>query len=80
MPDGRAEAAGTDFFIRPGHDSIHGLAFDHLAAHRERMRVEEVRVVIQLLFDRGPIRERLGDRVLFIDKGDRDGLLRAVRV
>ena len=78
MPDGRAETAGTGLFVRPGDDGIHGLAFDHLAAHRERMRVEEVHVVIELLFDRGPIGERLRDRVLFIHKRDRDGLLRAV--
>lgn len=99
MPDGRAEAACAVFFIRPGDDGIHSLAFDHLAAHRERMGVEDVRVVVELLFDRGPIGQRSkggilapfrrgrnapitagDDGVLFIDKRDRDGLLRAVGV
>ena len=85
VADGRAETAGTGFFVRPGDDVFDVLraavlVFDRLLAHRERMSIEEVHVVIQLLFDRGPIRERLRDRVLFIDKGDRDGLLRAVRV
>ena len=85
VPDGRAEAAGTGFFVRPGDDVFDVLraavlVFDRLLAHRERMRVKEVHVVVELLFDRGPIGQRLRDRVLLIDKGDRDGLLRAMRV
>ena len=44
------------------------------------MSVEDVDVVVELLLDRGPVFEGLGDRVLFIDKVDRDGLLGTVGI
>ena len=42
------------------------------------MRIEEVHIVVQLFLDRGPVGERLGDRMLLVNKGDGDGLLWAV--
>ena len=80
VADGGAEAARALFLVRPRDDRRHGLAVDHLLAHRERVGVEDFRIVVEFFLVGGPIFERLGDRVLFVDESDLDRFLRSVRV
>ena len=81
VTNGGAETGGSLGLIGPGDDRDVGglLAVPgvFLGSYRQRLDIEDIDVVVELFFSRGPVLESLGNRVVF-DVVNRDRLLRAV--
>src|SRR5262245_22003316 len=84
MAEGGAEHARVLVLVRP-HDNRADVPCGAilllqrlLAASERRGAAENLHIVVELLLDRDPIRERLRDGMFLVHEIDGDGLLRTV--